>query len=158
MVEKTRNERVQETVGAAERGELDSASELLDGLLRDFPEDEEVLDLAGFVRFFQGRFREGEAICRKAIELNPKHAYAHKGLGLHLARQGRVQEGIGALEDAIQLDPTFFDPYWDLAIILHENGMNDRVLELLGIAKAAFPNRAAEIEQFERSVGTAAGS
>ena len=41
----------------------------------------------------------------QALRLNPNFAEAYVELGLIALAQGRVEEGIGALEKAVSLDP-----------------------------------------------------
>jgi len=54
----------------------------------------------------QGHFKEGDyekaaAACRKMIELVPRHPSAHYNLACALARLGRKEEGLVALEGAV---------------------------------------------------------
>jgi len=61
---------------------FEEAAALLEEAYAADPNDPRVLDLFGFVRFFQGSFAEAEAHCRNALRVDPDRAYAHKGLGL----------------------------------------------------------------------------
>ena len=74
---------------AARDKNLDRAIALLDQALEIDPNHVRALDLLGFVRYFEGRYEESEACCRRALELLPDHPYALNGLGNSLARQGR---------------------------------------------------------------------
>ncbi len=141
----------QATVAAQSR-RLDAACELLEQVLAQDPANLRALDLFGFVRFFQGRFTEAEQYCRRALELAPDHAYAHKGLGLCLARQGRVDEGEQELQRAITLKPGWFDPYWDLAVVLREAGRPDDALAVLARAQVAVPRQRARLLGFSRRI------
>jgi tetratricopeptide (TPR) repeat protein len=113
------------------------------------PTNLELLDLGGFVAFFLGDYLSTEEYCRKALAVKPDHAYACKGLGLGLARQGRVDEGVASLERAIALAPQWVDPYWDLAITLMEAGRTDQALQVVERAEQAVP---AEIQRL-RALG-----
>ncbi len=124
---------------AALEKEFTLADTLLQELLDREPASLKGLDLLGFVRFFQKRYTEAEACCRKALELKPDHAYALKGLGLSLARQGRLEEGVAALQSAIGCRPQWFDPYWDLAVVLLEHNQDDKALEVLYRGQAHVP-------------------
>jgi Flp pilus assembly protein TadD len=78
----------------------------------------------------------------------PGHAYAMKGLGLCLARQGRVDDGVCSLEQAITASPTWYDPYWDLAVVLHEAGRDAQAALVLKRGMVAVPSQRAAFESF----------
>lgn len=50
-------------------------------------------------------WRGGEAALRRAIELNPRYAFAHQVLGIYLASRGRFDEGIESMRRAQTLEP-----------------------------------------------------
>jgi tetratricopeptide (TPR) repeat protein len=52
-----------------------------------------------------GRFAEAEPLCRRAIEIEPRRANAHKNLGLSLQGQGRFREAASAFVAAMRADP-----------------------------------------------------
>jgi Flp pilus assembly protein TadD len=68
-----------------------------------------------------------ESLYRKAIELDPKDAAAHHGLGLHLYRQGKGADAIDPLRRAVQLDARNADARFWLARLLdkHRGGDGD---------------------------------
>ncbi|MBN2362314.1 MAG: tetratricopeptide repeat protein [Deltaproteobacteria bacterium] len=137
---------------------LDDAAALLDEVLTAHPEHLRALDVLGFVRFFQQRYAEGEALCRRALVIKPDHAYAHKGLGLHLAKQGKLDDGVAMLERAIELNPTWLDPYWDLAVTLFEAGQHERALAVLERGASAIPAERPRLTAFQRRIATAVRS
>ena len=51
-------------------------------------------------------YREAELAYRRALELAPNIAAYHAALGLSLARQGQLEEGLTSLEHAVALDAT----------------------------------------------------
>ena len=74
----------------------------------------------------------------EALKINPDSAYANKGMGLSLGRLGEVDKGIEYLRKVIALSyESFTDPYYDLAVLLYENGRNEEALMVLeeGISK-----------------------
>jgi cytochrome c-type biogenesis protein CcmH/NrfG len=56
-----------------------------------------------------------EAHCRHALRLDPALIEAEVSLGFILTAQGRVAEGIGVLEGAIDTDPDNVQAHWNLA-------------------------------------------
>lgn len=139
MTEPCAQNKLAQAKQAARAGLLDEADALLAEVLAGEQDNVQALDLCGFVRFFQGRFAEAEGCCRRVLELDPQHAYAHKGLGLCLARQGRLDEGVAELEQAIRLKPWWLDPYWDLAVVLDEGGRPGDALKVLARGQVAVP-------------------
>jgi len=81
-----------------------------------------VYDTMGFVLYQLGRIAAALACCDQSLALAPDNAYAHKGRGICLAAQGRVEEGVRELLQAIAAAPSFFDAYHDLAVILLQTG------------------------------------
>jgi Flp pilus assembly protein TadD len=76
------------------------------------------------------------------LELDPNHAYAHKGLGLCIAKQGGdVEVALASIRRAIELEPNWFDPRWDLVVTLLEAGRFDEARAELEQGRAAFPDR-----------------
>jgi len=124
---------------------------LLDGLSSEHPEDLEALDLLGFALYFAGRPAEAETACRRALALDPGHAYAHKGLGLCLAAQGRLAEGRQSLERAIALKPEWADPRWDLTVVLLRAGHRREAAEVLSRAERELPAEAARWRRLRRN-------
>jgi tetratricopeptide (TPR) repeat protein len=53
---------------------------------------------------------------KKAIELEPDNADAHRNLGSVYVKQGKWQEAAAAYEQAIQLSPDFGEAYGDLVV------------------------------------------
>lgn len=140
---------LEEAKKAVQRKDLDRAAEVLTTALAIDPGDIPCLDLMGFVRFFQRRYEESESCSRAVLEKAPNNAYALAGLGMSLARQGRLEEGIGHLERAISITKKWAEPYWDLAIVLKEAARYDEALTLLERGMASCPESR---ERFERLV------
>jgi Flp pilus assembly protein TadD len=93
-----------------------------------------------------------EKYCRRALELKPDHAYACKGLGLALARQGQVDAGVASLECSVSLAPGWVDSYWDLAVVLMEAGRSDEALHAVERAELAVPAEAKRLQALAQSI------
>jgi radical SAM protein with 4Fe4S-binding SPASM domain len=131
---------------------FDEAHRLLVRALELEPTHLGVLDLLGFVCFSLRDFQAAEAFNRCALAQDASHAFAYNGLGLSLARQGKLDEGRAAIERAIALAPTWYDPYHDLAVVLWEAGQCDEACAALARGRAAIPDAAAEFAQVEASI------
>ncbi len=66
------------------------------------------------LKLSQGDVDGAIASYRKAIELDPKDAVAHHGLGLALAENEDFEEAVAAYLKAIELDPEYAEAYNDL--------------------------------------------
>lgn len=99
-------------------GQHDDAAELLEQALELDPDNVRALDLLGYVRWCLGDYKGSEEVNRRSLEIRPLGAYARKGLGIVLAEQGRVDEGISELHHAMALKPLWVDPLHDLCMVL----------------------------------------
>jgi TolB-like protein/Tfp pilus assembly protein PilF len=77
---------------------------------------------------------------RRAIELNPNHGDALMTYGLHLARQGQLNEGIVELKKAIEVDPLASAYVTQLGRLLMFNRQYDEAIERLQEAVEINPN------------------
>ncbi|MBN1178622.1 MAG: O-antigen ligase family protein [Anaerolineae bacterium] len=103
-----------------EGGDFNAAVAQLDAAERLSPGDPRVWSAWGDLYTAWGavdprRYREAESAYRRVLELAPNVATYHAALGVTLARQGRLEEGIAALERAVALDATDGTAYAYLA-------------------------------------------
>ena len=145
---------IQQARAAISEHVLGDARERINQGLALAPDNLTLLDLGGFVCFFLGDYVTTELYCRRALAIEPDHAYACKGLGLALARQGRVDEGVQSLERAIALAPQWVDSYWDLAVALLEAGRPDEALQAVERAEKAVPAEAQRLRALAQTIRT----
>jgi tetratricopeptide (TPR) repeat protein len=130
-----------------------TAEVLLRDLLKQDPDNITALDLLGFVLYFRGRPEQGEEACRRVLQLSPNHAYAHKGLGLNIAKRGGdIDEAVSYIQRAIELEPEWFDPRWDLLVTLLDAKRLDQAQADLARARQALPKHAAQWDAMEREI------
>jgi tetratricopeptide (TPR) repeat protein len=127
---------------AAKDKRFDEAARLLEELIERDGDDLDALDMLGFVRYFQGEFEQSRQCCEKALAIHPEHAYAHKGLGLNLARLGQLEQGLAHLGRAMELKPSWPDPVHDCAVVLFEAGQGEKAIELIDDRTALYPDLA----------------
>jgi Flp pilus assembly protein TadD len=132
---------------AVDARRFEEAQRLLVAALALAPEDLRVLDLLGFVCFSLRDYAAAEDYNRRALTLAPDHAFAHNGLGLSLARQGKLDEGRAACERAITIEPRWFEPYHDMAVILAEAGRFADACAILDRGTAAAPEATAQFAE-----------
>jgi radical SAM protein with 4Fe4S-binding SPASM domain len=100
-----------------------------------------ILNTLGFINFQLENFNESLQFNKKVLSIDPKNAYAYKGLGLCQVKLNQKEEGIKNLYTAIDLaDNNFIDPYHDLAVILAEEERFDQAINVLELAKNKFSN------------------
>jgi tetratricopeptide (TPR) repeat protein len=145
---------IEQARAAINQHDLGDARERIIQGLALAPENLTLLDLGGFVCFFLGDYVATEMYCRRALAVKPDHAYACKGLGLALARQGRVDEGVQSLERAIALAPEWVDSYWDLAVTLLEAGRSDEALHAVERGEAAVPGETKRLRGLAQTIRT----
>jgi tetratricopeptide (TPR) repeat protein len=134
---------------------FEDARSLLEQAHLQAPSDLQVLDLLGFVSFMRKDHVAGERYCRQALLTKPNHAYAHSGLGMHLARLGQWDSAILAIEQAILHSPRWIEPYRDFAILLGEVGRIEEAKRYLERGRQAIPEATKEFDQIESSFTTA---
>jgi Flp pilus assembly protein TadD len=135
---------------AARAKDFARAESLLRDHLSGDPDHVGALDMLGYVLYFQNRAAEAETVCRRTLELSLDHPYALKGLGLCLAKRGDVEGAQRSIERAMELDPKWFDPYWDLCVVLVDAGRIADAFTVLTRARAALPDRQSEWDRMER--------
>lgn len=88
--------------------ELDKALELVDGLIRERPEDPYFHELKGQMLFENGRVGEAVAPYRQAVRFRPDSALLRFGLARALIEQGQtadLEEAVALLEEAVRIEP-----------------------------------------------------
>ena len=63
-----------------------------------------------------------------ALKSNPNSAQVHANLGVVFHQQGRNDEAIGQLQEAIRLQPDFALAHANLGVVFHQQGRNDEAI------------------------------
>jgi len=139
----------------AEARRFAQAERLLGELLRDRPRSLPAWDLLGYVQYFAGRPADAERACREALSIDPAHAYARKGLGLCLAAQGKLEQGLEELRAAIELEPRWCDPRHDLCVTLLQAQRFEDARTVVREALAVLPFHRARLERLKNEIARA---
>ena len=91
----------------------------------------------------QGRWEEGMAHLRKALEVNPNYAEAHNNLGAALALRGSADKALAEFERAVEFDPAYVEAQFNLAKALADRGQFGRAVPHYQKVIATQPNSAA---------------
>lgn len=78
--------------------------------------------------WYERKFREAEALYRKALEYSPGSARVVHGYGDFLAASGRMEEGLGRLRQAMELEPLSESIRTSYALALHGAGRSAEAL------------------------------
>ncbi len=97
----------------------------------------------------QKRYQEAEEALRKALEINPRFAYAKLQLGICYLQRGESEKGWEAAQQAVALEPRLHTTAYQKALHLHEEG------DLQGAIAALEQVRISEVEdiQFHTRLG-----
>lgn len=131
---------------------FEEAHRLLGKALQQSPGDMAALDLMGFVCFSLRDYEAAERHNRVALACKPDHAFAHNGLGLSLAKQGKLAESRAAIERAVELAPAWYEPYHDMAVVLAEAGLRDEACTWLDRGAAAVPQAASDFARVKAAI------
>ena len=66
---------------------------------------------------------------RKALEINPKNATAHRAMGIALTAKGMLEEAKVHLIKSIELEPDVADTHTDLGVVLHRQRKFQEAIE-----------------------------
>ena len=128
-------------------GKLSLAEKDLQSVLRTAPEDYRAVDLLGVVRVLQQRESEAEELFCRAIQKKPDFAPARAHLGLLYVQNGRTEEAIPQLREAVRMDPSRRDASDALVRILQDHARTavesrdyQKVLPLLTEAEKYAPD------------------
>jgi tetratricopeptide (TPR) repeat protein len=130
------------TAGRLPRAETDLRS-----VLRTAPDDYRALDLLGVVRVFQHRDAEAEKLFRRALQKKADFSPANAHLGLLLFQEGRADDAVPQLREALHIDSARTDASKALIQILQNQsksaaaaGDSARSLNLLREARSYGPD------------------
>ncbi len=118
---------LQDAAQAITAGKLDRAESDLQSVLRATPEDYRALDLLGVIRVLQQREAEAQQLFRHAIQKKSDFAAAHAHLGLLYIQQGRLEEAVPQLHEALRIDPARRDASDALVRILQDQARSAAV-------------------------------
>lgn len=101
--------RLREAARFLASGNLGSAENELNLVLRGSPDEYRALDLLGVVRVLQRRESDAEHLFRRVVQSKPGFASGHAHLGLLLLETDRSEEAVPELGEAVRLDPSRTD-------------------------------------------------
>ena len=124
-------------VGCIQQGNPAEAEALAQQIVRDNPNDPNILRVLGVALMRQGKFEEALKHLSTSVNIAPELADGHEQYGLALAALGRLDEADESLQTALRLDPNSKTVHSKLARLQAMQGKDeesrktrDRVFEL----------------------------
>ncbi len=125
-------------------GRLVQAEQLYRQILQQQPQHVEALNLLGVVACQNGKYGEGIALYRQALELKPSYTGARENLCLALWKWGTqlIEESINTYSQIVTFEPQNIQAYDNLGNILHDQNKLDEALSYYQQALGVQPDNA----------------
>jgi Flp pilus assembly protein TadD len=124
---------------AFHRGQPETAIARFDAVLAADPQHVSAGHFKGYALCQLGRFDEGMALLRQAVEAQPANPDFQGNIGIIHYVLGELPEAIAALGRAIEIAPATAEPYSNLALALRDSGEFERAHEAAREAVARNP-------------------
>ncbi|HTW23872.1 MAG TPA: tetratricopeptide repeat protein [Candidatus Baltobacteraceae bacterium] len=131
----------QQAYRAQMTGDWDRAAELYKASLEILP-TAEAHTFLGWTYHFQGKIDDAIAECKRAIEVDPDFGNPYNDIGAYLISQGRLDEAVPWLEQAIsapRYEPRHF-PHFNLGRVYLAKGMFNRARDCFQESLRIEPN------------------
>lgn len=102
--------------------QLGEAEKLCNELMKDHPNNAEVLNQLGLTYLRQGKIEPAEQTFNKAISIEPNFAQAINHLGIALYREKHISEAIAVFQQALRIKPDYAEAYYNLGTALYRKG------------------------------------
>ena len=129
-VEESRDHLIEAVRARLTDGRLAEAELHLDALLDRFPDDAEIRNDFGRLRYAQGDFASAEEAFARACDLAPGWPNARANLGQSYQVRGRYREAARQFETALAADPRHPESRFNLALCLALLGSTDQALDI----------------------------
>lgn len=134
-----------------QRGDVQAAVPLLEQAVALTPLEAGYWHALGAAYLEVEMFDEAERCCRRAVELDARHAKALANLGAVLQRKGAYEEAIKRYRDAVEADPELGQAWFNLGTLLLNQGRHADAVEPLETAVALEGGRA----EWQTALGSA---
>ena len=131
---------LQDATVLLDHDEFSAALQVLAGVTRDYPDDDEAWYLTGWALNRAQRAAEAERPLREHLRRSPQSPKGHAQLAVSLLNQKRYAEAVDVLEAALKLKPTWRELHFNLGYACAQLGRNDEAIRHLRDALALDPN------------------
>jgi len=110
---------------------VEEAKQVVDRLVESFPDDPDALEVKARVYYYLGNYSVAAECWRRALELDPRYAYAYHGLGLIAAKKADYEEAVRQQRQAYAFAPAFPEAAVELAEALMTLGDLNEAITVL---------------------------
>lgn len=121
-------------------GRLRDGMEILETLVRNEPENVNVLYNLGMCYSELGNMDKSIETLEKCVRLAPQHANALAALGYSYSRKGEYEKALGKLKAALEIDPDNFFALKNHGAVLAKLGRYDKAITYLEKANRLLPD------------------
>lgn len=121
-------------------GGLREGMEILENLVRNDPENVNVLYNLGMCYSQLGNIDKSIETLEKCVRLAPRHANALTALGFSYSRKGEYEKALGKLKTALEIDPDNFFALRNCGAILAKLGRHEEAITSLEKARRLVPD------------------
>ena len=118
----------QQATALINAGQFDSARNNCQQACEQAPDDPEAWFMLGAINGQLADWKEAEKCCRHATRLAPQHPMSRYNLAIALLQQNRPAEALDELEQAVNLQPDFFNAHLELGNAYGLIGSHDRAI------------------------------
>lgn len=136
------DERLELAQMALDRGENETALDLIEEYLEDHPFDTEALNICAVAATNLDDELKALALYRKALHMDPKNGAIHHNYGVLLDRLGHREQAQIHLRKALEYQPDFPEAYVNLGNVLDELGETAQALAMYDEALKRRPDSA----------------
>ena len=110
-------------------GQLNKANNICSEILKDEPNNFEILHLLGIISFQEKKYDLSVEYIKKALKINPEQAEANNNLGIALKELKKFEKASESFNKAIKIDSNFAEAYNNLGIVLKELNQIDSAID-----------------------------
>jgi protein O-GlcNAc transferase len=133
---------IQSALDHYQKGDLQQAASLCRAILKERPNDAELLHFLGIVYTQMQQYDSAIEYFKKALQFNTTNAEGYLALAIVIEHQGRPDEALQYYEKAVSLNPHNDEVYIRLGDFLKEKGMIDKAINTYKHAVQINPNDA----------------
>ncbi len=127
----TTAERCAQVTALLERGEVETALEMLHGMLKENPRCARAYYMVGKIRANAGRWEEARHWCEQALAQDPLLVEGHLLLSLVCSQEGKTEEALAAMKRVVYLDRNAILGHFCLGNLYRELGNEARARKSL---------------------------
>ena len=116
------DEILHQLIAAYNKGQISTVTRECDRLIKEFPQSFLLWNLLGAANNAQGKLEEAIAAYKKAIQLRPNFAEAHKNLAVTFSCMGNSEAAIESCKQALKIKPDYAEAHFQMGIALDKTG------------------------------------